>query len=635
MIQLSKLSINKGFSQSQAKIIDKFLSAGAFIFITIALFIVATTPPATGYELTIYDAYPSYFWFFIAASSACGIGIFAYQAFAKEKSNWWLSGLCIVVFSNSIFLGLPFLHGYVFYPKGDALTHIGMMKDIIATGHIGKGNFYPVAHILGVSLLDVTGLSRGAVTNLLFIFWSIIYLLGMCLLATVIADCWGQALLITAFACPLVFSIMHTLIHPSILSLFMIPLLLYFYHRRQKAPSGQIATALALLLPAFLITFTHPVTCLFVIIVLLTFNLVGSVYQRIVERKETALERGTVIPGGYTVSLIMSAVFFLWYFGYAAIQEDIKSVYNFLVYGGRMSLFESQTSTLAMAGITTSQTIELFIYRYGAILIYLIISVITVAMVLRTSLSRKAQPEPMSFTYAIQFIVALATSIFSLWGYTGEYNPLRISRFFLMMTPIVSGLVIYEFVCRDYQQRVNLHRLEPKGKAFVGVITVLILAVSVLSILNVYGSPRTVYPNLQVSRMELAGSKWFSNHQDRNIVTTAITGGEFLRRFEDFNFGRETCLFPNKARIMDPEPVPSHFGYDKNDSITETFDFQDRYLLTYEAGRINVMLIPENVRHKAHQYTGEDFARLRADPAVAQIYANGEFEVWRVYGKVI
>jgi len=616
-------------SVSQRVNIDKLLATVAFVFIAVALVIIATTPPATGYEISIYDAYPSYFWFFIIASNACGIGILIHQAFTKERSKLWLAGLCIVILSNSIFLGLPFFRGYIFYPKGDALTHIGMMNDIIATGHIGAGNFYPVVHILGVSLLDIAGLSRGAVTNLLFVFWSFVYLLNMYLLSTMVASHRGQALLITAFACPLVFSLFHTVIHPSMFSLFMVPLLLYFYHRREGNRTGKTATTLVLLLLAFSITFTHPVTCLFAIALILAFNLSKFLYRQIANRKELASQSSTVIAGNYNVPLIMFITFFVWYSSYAAIQGSIKAVHEFLVYGSGAPLFERQTETLAMAGITTSQTIELFIYRYGAIFIYGIISAIALAMVLRTSLDKKGQSDSMSFTYAIQFIVALAVSAFSLWGFTGEYNPIRISRFFLVMAPIMSGLVAYEFILRGYLQRVNFGRLRSRGKAFIGVMTVLILATSVLSVLNVYGSPRTVQSNLQVSRMEIAGSEWFSEHQDRDIITAGA--GVNLRRFEDFNFGGETCPPTNKARL-DSEPVPSHFGYDENNSITETFKFEDRYVLTCEAGRINVMLVPENVRHKAHQYGGQDFATLRTDPAVAQIYANGEFEVWRVYG---
>ncbi len=121
---------------------------------------------------------------------------------------------------------------------------------------------------------------------------------------------------------------------------------------------------------------------------------------------------------------------------------------------------------------------------------------------------------------------------------------------------------------------------------------------AILSILNVYGSPWVVRGNLQVSGMEIAGTRWFSNHQDRDIVITQA--GTNLRRFEDFNFGVESRPF-RRAKV-DPEPIPSHFGYDENISIAETFDYEDRYLLTCEAGRVNIMLIPENVRHIAHQY---------------------------------
>jgi hypothetical protein len=299
-----------------------------------------------------------------------------------------------------------------------------------------------------------------------------------------------------------------------------------------------------------------------------------------------------------------------------------------------MSLFKSQAETLAMSGITASQTIELFFFKYGAIFIYGCISVIAMSLILRTSLSKKTQLSLTSFIYTIQFIVALVASIFSLFGFSGEYNPIRISRFFLMMAPIQCGLVIYDSISNSQQQqRINLNwiNLKKRENAIIRIITILILVVSILSIFNVYGSPRTVEPNWQVSKMDINGAKWFSMFQDRDIITATIMG-EVLTRFEDFNFGIETCPSTKKARL-DSEPVPSHFGYDGNSSIAETFNFEDRYLLISEAGRMGMMVIPENVRHKAHRYTEEDIAKLRIDPTATQIYANGEFEAWQVYGK--
>jgi hypothetical protein len=568
-------------SDAENRII-KIIAIIAFILITLALTIIAKTPPVSGYELTIYDAYPSYFWYFICISISGGILILMHQAFAEQKSNWWLMGLCIVIFSNAIFLGLPFFRGYAIYPLGDALSHLGWMKDIITTGHIGKYNFYPIVHLLGVSILEITELSRGAVTNLLFVFWSIMYLLNTYLLGTMVANRRGQALLITAFACPLVFSALHTVIHPSLLSLFMIPLMLYFYHRREKLQSGKIEGTIVLILLAFAITYTHPVTCLFAIALFLAFIPSGILYKQIATRKQFALQR--------TINI------------------------------GKLT--EAELSAL--------QTIELFIYSFGAIVLYLLISVIAVIIVLKWSLSKKAELESMDYTYAIQFIVALLVSAFSLFAFTGEFSPIRVSRFFLLMAPIISGLVIYRFIDntdKASQQTLNTNRLRCKRGMFICITTVLILTVVILSIFNVYGSPRVVRLNWQVSAMQVVGAEWFSNYHDNDVVTA--TAGVVVSRFEDLTFGRE---YPSTDRAkLDREPIPSHFGYDGNGSVAETFDFGDRYLLTCEMGRVSINAAPESARPMARQYTEDDFAKLMADPAVAQIYANGEFEVWRVY----
>lgn len=114
---LSWISISRCFERVKSEFIKsnegdipiKIVSVIAFIFITFALIIIARTPPASGYELSIYYAYPWYFWYFFCISIICGILILIHQAFTEQESNWWLIGLCIVIFSNTIFLGLPFL----------------------------------------------------------------------------------------------------------------------------------------------------------------------------------------------------------------------------------------------------------------------------------------------------------------------------------------------------------------------------------------------------------------------------------------------------------------------------------------------------------------------------------------------
>ena len=85
----------------------------------------------------------------------------------------------------------------------------------------------------------------------------------------------------------------------------------------------------------------------------------------------------------------------------------------------------------------------------------------------------------------------------------------------------------------------------------------------------------------------------------------------------------------------DPKRLPSHFGYEQNDSIAESLGFRDKYVAVSQLDRVAPMIYPENVRSKCYQWTEEDFAKLSSDSTATKVYENGEFEVWRVYGRSI
>ena len=606
----------------------KLLAAAGFGAVFAALIIIARTPPATGYELSIYYAYPGFLWFLFIAGSACGIGILIHRAFSADKSRWWLAGLLLVIFSNSVFLGLPLFREYGFYPTGDSMIHIGYMKDIMATGYIGAGNFYPLIHVLGVNILDITGISYAAVTNLLFVFFTMMYLLNAYLLATIVASRRGQALLITAFASPLVFSYLHPIVHPATMSTFMVPLLLYFYHRRRVFPAEhRVPIAISVFL-AVMLAFFHPITTIFVIGVFLALNLSRSLYRRMYRREGLAPPSNVVTVWDYAVPIVGLVGFIGVYFSHPFIVGRLRAVSEFFVYGMRTSVFDHRIGLLETAGITTAEAIELLTARYGAVLLYGLVGGIALLIVLRMVLSRKAPPDPLRFSYAAVFVFAVAASVFSLFGYTGEHEPERVARFFLIIAPFISGLVLYDLIVARH--RFNLGRLQPGRNTLIGIVTICIVIASILSILNPYGSPRVVTQNFQVTRMEIVGTAWFSEHQNRDI-NAALRWPPHFRYYENFNFGVESRPFPGTR--LDPQPIPSHFGYDEVNSIAEFYEFQHRYLLIPRVAVLFPMVLPEAARNQVPQYTAEAFAKLRADPAVAQIYANGEFEVWRVWGE--
>ncbi len=328
---------------------QRILAALGSNCLSAALLVAVLVPAATGYELSILDAFPIYFWVLLAAGSASGILIIVLQSFVSRGGRSWILGLGLVAASNAILLSLPVVHGYATYPKGDALTHLGYIKDIVQTGHVGGDDFYPIVHVLGASLNEMSSVGRGPLPVLLYTSWSMIYLLGMAVLSKVVASSTRQRFLILAFASPLLFSNMQTVIHPSMFAIFLIPLILYFYHRKQHSRSRQVEQTLALLILSFAVTFAHPVTAVFAALLLASLTGSARLHNWLLGRHK---EIGTIpvrSEPSYGIPTVMLVTFFIWYLSYASITRSVRAVYEWLVSPQANSVFGQQTSLLTLA----------------------------------------------------------------------------------------------------------------------------------------------------------------------------------------------------------------------------------------------------------------------------------------------
>ena len=599
---------------------NKYLLIIALILINVTIFFILVIPPVIEYELSIYNIYPSYFWYLIIINNTFGIYILFKQAFSHKRNNDWLIGLFIIIFSNSLFLSLPYVHGYALFPGGDSQTHIGYIKDIFSTGHIYYIDIYPLIHLLGVDILLFTGLSYESIITIIFILWGNLFLLSIYILSKKISNSFGQSLLITAFASPLIFSQFQMVVHPSMFSIFMVILILFFYFIIQKKSTKKISSYLLVILISLSITITHPVTCLFTIILIITYNISVYIYPIIINHKIN-IKKMHIKLEDFSIPFILLIAFFIWYINFTAINYSINNFYKFLVYGNEKSLFFSQIESLELSQITLTQALNLFINRYGSIFIYIILSIIAILIVIKNISFDKNYY--IGFIYSILFIISLTVSLFTLLGYTGEYEPVRISRFFLMISPITIGFNFYAFII-DKNQKFNKPKIT---KSLLKIITfVLLIITNFLCVFSVYGSPQTVQRNGQITKTEILGTKWFSVHQYPSIITREI--GIDLSRFEDYNFGVNLTLLVKSS--IDSNMVPSHFGYDKNQSISATFNYQQQYILTCESDRINIMIYPENVREIVHNYSINDFIKLSNDKDVNRLYSNKGFEAWLV-----
>lgn len=597
----------------------------AAITMTTELLVIRSVAPASGYELTIYDSLPWFCWLLVSISFALGLLIIVIHAFSRAKSQWYLVGLVVVIISDIIFLGLPHFRGYAEYPSGDALTHLGMIRDIELTGEIGSENMYPIVHILGIGFREIAVLGYPSISILLYTTFNMFYLAGALLLARIITRDEKLSILMIALASPLIFSFLHTLIHPSVFSIFILPTLLYLYHKRVGLASNKVIVALMLIPFALLMTFSHPVTALFSIVVILTLNLARRAFARDNQTgfPNAPKERRNRAGINNVVPAIMITCFFSWYLYFGSARIGLKNAVDFIVHGGGTSLYDYSTQALYTSGLSFNQSVLLFTYRYGDAVLYFALSLLGIVIATRAFLAKKERQHSNLSVFSILFLVASAASAFSLFGFTGEYDATRVSRFFLAIAPFLIGFTVGELANISSKSERNARQL-----AIAAIVAILVISTSTLSTYTIYGSPRTIQPNLMTTEKDIVGVEWFALHQDRDILTSTLGLG--LNRIESFLFGDSVGQkFSSK---LDPRAIPSHFGYPDNSSLSITFNFEDRYLITGELARVAVYVLPSNIANKALHYSVTDFETLSEDKAVARIYSNGEVDVWRVMG---
>jgi len=606
--------------------LEKLLGILSFVLIIIISIIIFKTPSAQGYELSIYSAYPPYFWFLILLSTSIGLFIM-YNQLNKSKSNWWFLGFFIIIFTNIIFLSLPLIRGYAIYPSGDALTHLGAVYNILQTGYLEITDYYPSIHIMIAIIKTFTKWSDMQVITLIYISGYLFYLLGVHLLAKVVSLNQKQTLLITILSTPLIFSYLLTSIFPFIFAIYMIPYLLYFYFSGEKGVNI-IQNRILLILIALAITFLHPIVTILVILMLTGLIFTGDVYKKMSKSHLNLSKYSLRLP------LIIFIVLITWYLSFIGIQRDISRVYNSLLNGIGGGVINNQLNTLSTANITLLQTFQLFFYKYGDILIYLLIFLVLSSVLFFKFIRRSKKINLNSLNFLMLAIVTMIICSSFLVFNLIIAEPIRILALPMIMVIISIGLVYYDIIGNKAVD-------STRNKIYSYLMLILIISTMFIGMLNVYGSPRTVEMNLQVTNMDLSGMDWSMNYMDKNIKLShaEITVERFedlrLRTYE-FNKLYYTKISNYASQLIfyiDQNETPSHFGYDKNYPISETFGNKDYYMIITKEGLIGINVLPENVRDKGHQYTEDDLKTLNNDYTANLIYNNGEFQGWKIYGQ--
>lgn len=589
----------------------------AFVFLLFSQIIIADTPPAAGYEISLYEAYPLYFWIIILAAFSCGLYLLVNHAFSNQLSKWWIFGLIIPIYTNLLILLLPFFRGYATLGRGDVLTHIGLIRDILHTGYFSSPNFtnhYPVIHIIGANLSYLTGLTPELLAEIFPGLFTLFYIVYIHILARNIATKMGETLLITAFGSLLLFKHGNLMLAPSIICFYMLPFTLFLINKRLSSHRG-LEFSIILVLILLMVPFLHPGEgTIFLFLIILCLEISRLVYitsnQRVGNKVSKAFNSQSLKITNPELILIIT--WFAWFSSYSIFAGTIRSVWDFLTNEIGMTTAMEYGAMIAKANLTPLAIIQLLFNMYGQSVAYFITSLLIIMIFLRQLLLSLGRVSRMQFTYSLLFInfgILMFVAFFSkaIWV---EYN--REMIYVIFAATILNGLGLYE-VFHSHHKNIGI------------VCVMLILLISAtFSLFNTFPSPNVRESNSQVTAMELTGMEHFLDHREVSLLIDNL--GVDQKRFAEAILGRQVPSINIRYLVIPFD----HFGYEMNESYGQSFT-EDRYFLESKLSRISYPEIFPDYRH-LWRFTPEDFYYLdNNDISASRIYCNGEF--WAYYIK--
>ncbi|MBN2239583.1 MAG: hypothetical protein JW712_07405 [Dehalococcoidales bacterium] len=588
------------------------LAAGCLVLVSIAL-LLAHNSPASGYEIDIYASTPRMVWIFIILSFIGGTAIILHQVLTREYrgSRFWLIGLLVILVARIALLYVPFVRGYYAW-DGDNITHFGIIKDLVLSGHIPGNLYYPVTHTIVTEGIMITGMNDLLLSNLSTGFFSILFVLSTYLLSTAVLPGRGQQILATMIAgSVMIAGSFNFLMFANGWSILFLPMLFYYLFNLHR---GWLYTFI-LILFLVLYPYFHPLSSLMVIVGLFIIEITTLLIKYYASKKgmDTA---GFTLKSLLIPLAIETIIFVPWVFSFSIFASNIRLFWEQIISFGGTDVLADIGDTLDKVNVQGFEIVILFIKMYAAEASFIILSLLTLLFLFR-KLHRKDINRQTPSLIGLGFVFGFFGFLYLLYtvGAPGFYSigGSRILTFTVIFTPV---FVAYMFDLISRWQSV-------KKWAFP-ILAVATIVPSILSILQLFPSPYFFRPNVQMTHMDKAGITWYWEQKSRDMVTYVITTQP--ERLAHLIYGRNNAL--SRPDILTKTPyIADHFGYDENANAGDSFS-QDEYLVMPELSRTVYLTLWEDVG----RFNESDFEKFYNDPTVNRLYTNGEFETYLVTG---
>lgn len=590
----------------------KLALAGGFLALALAV-AMAYRHPATGYELSIYRATPLGFWLGVGTATAVGLWVaLTTDGRVRDGAHALATAALLSV------LALPVIRGYLFYGRGDALTHLGWAREMDAGVLNPLANLYPGIHLTASFLHELAGveLTRALVALPVLVYpLAFVVFTALCV-AFVSRRPWAAT--VGMFAALLFVPInqvsIFTVAHPSSQAIMFVPVVFYLLFRYLYAPEGRAgvlsAAGATFVIAGLGLLALHPQETMNLLAVLGAIVVVQFVARRRGRREEAppgedAIEAHRPL---YAPTALLGGAFFAWTFRHERARTRVEFVLRSLIEGG--TALEETGGRVASLQALGGSVEEVFLKLFG---VALVLGIVAAVVVLRTVAGRTQPTSPRRHalvTYLGAGLVPLGGLFVLVFAARQGDHFFRFLGFILVPITILGAVGIAGGVAR-------LGRRTSGWRVVAAVVVFFALAIPAQAAVY-HKSPYMYQDNKQVTDATMAGYESAFEYREDEVEMMGLRNGPF--RWVDAVYGRERAQnsleFPG-YRTGVPGPI-------FNENLTTAYA-DDRYLALHEATyRREVDLL------RGLRYRERGFDRLATSPSVHRVQTTGDFDLYRI-----
>jgi len=575
-----------------------------------SVLVIAATPPATGYELSVYGAFPESLWILISVN----IFFSMYSIAGDDRSRNLYYGYFSIILIEIIVLFLPVIRGYYSMSRGggDMYHHMFVASQIFNSGYLPETDFYPIMHIW-LSLVYNYLHDYVILILVLSIVFFLLYIISLYILGKKLLGTERGGIFVSIFGIPLIFSYGYYAFYPFLFALFMFPLILFAYQKITHNPAQKSFFYICVMLLSLFIVFCHPMISVFLIIMFSIFTFF-EVFKGWATGWQSNINAANIV-------LIVSLTLVLWWLQFRSIVTTLQRMSNALLgQGSHASILDYNVDAITTSKISVWEVIDIFIKTYGSIVIYFSISLLFLLYIFYQFYQNRKISED-DFIYSFQFCVAVVIGIALLTGYFVIFEPLRAAMYGLILATILCGLFFYRLwstVSKKRQQGLSIS------------ITLVMTIICMLAMLAIYQSPWISTSNMALPYGDKNGIDWILDYRSAEIPVMREEGS--MSKYKNYYYESENIK--NDEKFTELRDIPSNFGYMTNRTIGDSFAFlryKNVYLITTEKMKLAPYAVSLDRRSRSKWFTDPDFIRLQNDPSVNRIYSSNEFGVWNLH----